>query len=279
MFTQNHPDLWLSYVPRRIPDSNKYDFGHALIFGAEKMTGATRLAAESCARIGAGLTTVIAPTPAADIYRAALPPHIIVEDYSGKPSKHLEDERRNAVLIGPGAGDDYKETLKIIRAASASGRAMVLDADALNALAAHPYPDSLPQQRKNVVLTPHGGEFERLFTELKGDRQTKARKAAESTGCVIVLKGNETIIAAPGHEPVMNRNAPPGLATAGTGDVLAGMMTGLLAQGMDGFYAACAAVWIHGESATRFGPGLVASDLLNQIAAILNILDKDKRVQ
>jgi ADP-dependent NAD(P)H-hydrate dehydratase / NAD(P)H-hydrate epimerase len=263
---ENSPSLWLENFPRRVTDSHKYDFGHTLIFGAPKMTGATRLAAEACARIGAGLTTVIATGESANIYRETLAPHVIVEDMNPDIAAHFKDKRRNAVLIGPGGGQDYSGLQSHISAASRGGIGTVIDADGLNALAESKCFELLSGQ---CVLTPHEGEFGRLFPDITGDRQFMAREAARRTGAVLVLKGPETIIAVPDGDVVVNSNAPPNLATAGTGDVLAGMITGLLAQGMTPFQAACAAVWMHGEAACLAGPGLVAADLQAQIPRVL----------
>lgn len=263
---QNNPDLWLKNFPRRSGDKHKYDFGHALIFGSRSMTGATRLATEACARIGAGLTTIVADDDVASIYRATLPAHLIVEDNTGDMQKHLQDERRNAVLIGPGAGPDFPSLRQLIKAVcKQADKKIVLDADALNAMAEkHDY----SFLHANCVLTPHEGEFKKLFPDIEGEKIKRAQEAAELTKAVIVLKGSETVIAVAGYGPVINY-APPWLATAGTGDVLAGMITGLLAQGMESFEASCAATWIHGECARVFGPGLVASDLEGLIPAVV----------
>lgn len=260
----NHPGLWKAVFPHRRPDSHKYDYGHAVITGAAEMTGATRLAAEACARIGAGLTTVIAPAGTGEIYRRTLAPHVIVEDRAGDLAAHLQDDRRNAVLVGPGAGKDYAAIRQDVRDACA-GRACVLDADALNALAEQ---GDYSMLTPRCILTPHEGEFARLFPGINGSRIERARQAAQMTKTVIVLKGRETVIAGPA-QIVINAGAPPWLATAGTGDVLAGMITGLLAQGMNPCDAACAAVWIHGRAAELFGEGLVASDITSKIPPIL----------
>lgn len=247
---QNHPDLWRGAFPRKKPDGHKYDSGLVQIFGAPKLTGATRLAAESCARIGAGLVCVLAPKGTGDIYRSSLPAHILVYD------SDFWKERVSARLYGPGglaAKPDYKSSIPT-----------VLDADALYEL-----PASLSA---NYVLTPHEGEFAHAFPEIQGAKIEKAKAAADQTGAVMVLKGPETVIAHPDGRAVVNTNASPFLATAGSGDVLAGMIAGLAAQGMPPFDAACAAVWIHGEAAKRFGPGLVASDLPDIIPAVLRDL-------
>jgi NAD(P)H-hydrate repair Nnr-like enzyme with NAD(P)H-hydrate dehydratase domain len=251
MIQQNHPDLWIKEFPHRKPDSHKYDYGHALIYAAPELTGATRLAAEACARMGAGLVTVLAPEKVADVYRVSLPAHILVRD-----DLKWKDARVTAKLYGSG-GLSVKPDFK-------SRVSMVLDADAL-----YKSPKKL---RGNIVLTPHEGEFARAFPTLRGTKPERAQVAARQSGAIIVLKGSETVIAAPDGRTVVNVNAPPFLATAGTGDVLAGMITGLLAQGVDPFTASCIAVWVHGECAGYFGPGLVASDLIHTIPAVTRTL-------
>ncbi|MCB1562282.1 MAG: NAD(P)H-hydrate dehydratase [Alphaproteobacteria bacterium] len=248
---ENTPDLWLSFLPRRGGTAHKYGYGHAVIYGAPVLTGASRLAAESCARIGSGLTTVLCTPETAVLYRTALPAHIMVRD-----DLNWTDERVSAKLYGPGglpSAPDYDRSVKT-----------VLDADALLNL-----PDRL---NENFVLTPHEGEFSKAFPGLEGSRVERAKAASEKTGAVIVLKGADTVIAGPDGRCVVNTHASPALATAGSGDVLAGMITGLLAQGMAPFEASCAAVWIHGECALTFGSGLVASDLPDLIPAALQDL-------
>lgn len=243
----NHPDLWLEALPRKQAGGYKYDSGVVHIFGAPKLTGATRLAAESCARMGAGLVSVIAPDGTGDIYRTVLPAHILVYDLGDEPVKV------SARLYGPGGmAPGVKLSLN---------RSAVIDADALACL-----PERLHEQ---IVLTPHEGEFARAFPDLQGARDERALAAAERTGAVVVLKGAETVIAHPDGRVVVNAHASPHLATAGSGDVLAGMIAGLMAQGMNGFAAACAAVWVHGDAALKFGAGLVAGDLIEMIPEIL----------
>lgn len=250
-----------------MPQGHKYDRGHVVVFGGARLTGAARLAAQAAMRAGAGLCTVVAPAEAAVVYRSDAP-HVMVEEREGDIAAHLSDARRNAVVIGPGLeGDVQADVLAVL----ASGRSAVLDAGALTAFAGEA--DILfTALHTSCVLTPHEGEFERLFGVLPGDRVDKAQAAAEKAGCVVLLKGAETVIAAPEQSPVLNRHATPYLATAGAGDVLAGMIAGLLAQGMGAFDAACAAAWMHGEAARRVGPGLVAPDLVAGIPAVLKDL-------
>lgn len=271
---ENVPSLWSAAFPHKKAGEHKYTHGHVVISGAEKMTGATRLAAEACARIGAGLTTVIAPEGTGEIYRRNLAPHVIVEDRKNGIVAHLSDARRNAVLIGPGAGrENVEELQKDVLTTLEIKKIVVLDADAITVFENSREKFYITLNKK-CILTPHDGEFARLFPDLTGLKTERAQAAAERTGAVIVLKGPDTVIAAPGRKPVINTNAPPWLATAGSGDVLAGMITGLAAQGMEPFDAACAAVWIHGEAARLFGEGLVAADISTRIPEILVSLNR-----
>ncbi len=181
----------------------------------------------------------------------------------------VDDARVRAVLIGPGAGVTDRTYDFVLKALEAQ-KACVLDADALTIFKDDPRL-LFSAIDSPVLLTPHEGEFARLFGKV-GDREADALKAAETSGAVVLLKGTDTVIAAPDGRIVINRAAPPTLATAGSGDTLAGLATGLIAQGMDIFDAACAACWIHAEAARRFGPGLIAEDLTEQIPAVLRDL-------
>jgi NAD(P)H-hydrate epimerase len=234
------------------------------------MTGAGRLAARAAARVGAGLVTVAAPLAAWPIYAASLT-DIIVQPVADDAefASLLADERKNALLIGPGAGANPATKAHVL-AALATHRAVVLDADAITVFADRP--ESLFEAIDGpCVLTPHDGEFARLF-KVDGDKLTRTRAAAKASGAVVILKGADTVIAAPDGRAIINGNAPPDLATAGSGDVLAGLVTGLLAQGLDPFLAAAAAVWIHGDAAAAFGPGLVAEDLIGMVPMTLRRL-------
>lgn len=245
---ENHPDLWRDLLPVKTRDTHKYDHGHAVIYGAPELTGATRLSAMAAARMGAGLVTVLAEGQSVPLYRTSLPPHIMTRSDFG-----WEDERVTARLYGPGGLPvkvDFTAEIPV-----------VLDADALR---------DLPLRlRHNFVLTPHDGEFSRNFPDYYGSRAEQAKLAAKTTGAHILLKGAESIIAAPDGQVIVNRHASPHLATAGTGDVLAGMITGLLARNMPVFEAAAAAVWIHGACSLKTGPGLVATDLPDLIPTVL----------
>ncbi|HEY3912505.1 MAG TPA: NAD(P)H-hydrate dehydratase [Stellaceae bacterium] len=267
---KNDPAWWLGELPRPGLDSHKYTRGHALVAGGAVMTGAARLAARSAARLGAGLVTVAAPEAAFPIYAAALT-GVIVQPVAGIDdfAALLADKRRNAALIGPGAGVGGDTRDKVLAILAAAKRA-VLDADALTSFAGDPQ-TLFAAIRSPVIMTPHLGEFARIF-DFAGSKPERARQAARQSGAVIVLKGADTVVAAPDGRVAINANAPPDLATAGSGDVLAGMVLGLLAQGMDPFAAAAAAVWLHGDAARRIGAGLVAEDLVEAAAPALRDL-------
>ena len=266
----NDPSLWLAELPGPLDTSNKYTRGHALIFGGYPMTGAARLAARAAARSGAGLTTVAVPEVAFPIYAAALT-SIMVRPLSAPPDflNLLEDQRFSALLIGPGAGLG-EETRTHVQGTLHSNRPVVLDADALTSFADDPN-TLFKAITGDCVMTPHDGEFQRLF-EVGGDKVTRARRAARLSGAVLILKGRETVIAAPDGRAIINSNAPATLATAGSGDVLSGIVLGLLAQGMAPFMAAAAAVWLHGAAATQFGPGLIAEDLPDLLPGVFRRL-------
>jgi NAD(P)H-hydrate epimerase len=228
------------------------------------------MAARAAARMGAGLTTIAVPERALDVYAAALTsimvkPIAVTQDLK----RLLEDRRFTALLIGPGAGIG-EATRDHVLAMLGTRRPVLLDADALSVFAQRPA-DLFDAIRGPCVLTPHEGEFARLFNA-SGDKLTRARRAARESGAVIVLKGADTVIAAPDGRAIINSNAPPTLATGGSGDVLSGMILGLLTQGMDVFAAAASAVWLHGAAAQEFGPGLLAEDLPDLLPTVLRRL-------
>jgi NAD(P)H-hydrate epimerase len=271
----NSPALWKRRFPLPAPDGHKYQRGHAVVVsGPIHTTGAARLAARGALRSGAGLVSVASPLDAVGINAAQLTA-IMVKPFDGAKGliALLSDHRLNAVAIGPGCGTGA-DTQDLVAAALASGAAAVLDADALTAFTG----DSgllFRQLHDRCVLTPHAGEFERLFPGCLGTAATRldaAREAAAKAGCVVLLKGADTVVAARSGEAAINSNAPPYLATAGAGDVLTGMIVGLSAQGMSAFDAANAAVWLHGAAAQQFGPGLIAEDIPEQIPAALRML-------
>jgi ADP-dependent NAD(P)H-hydrate dehydratase / NAD(P)H-hydrate epimerase len=268
----NDPAWWLDRFPWPGTAGHKYSRGHALVAGGAAMTGAARLAARSAARVGSGLVTVAAPEPAFPVYAAALT-GVIVHPIAGNDdfAALLADKRRNAVLLGPGAGLGPETRAKVLKSLAAE-KHTVLDADALTVFADKPA-DLFGAIRSSCVFTPHEGEFARL-SAASGSKLERARLAAKASGAVIVLKGADTVIAAPDGRAAINENAPPTLATAGSGDVLAGLVVGLLAQGMPAFEAAAAAVWLHGAAARRFGAGLVAEDLIDTLPMVLATLEE-----
>jgi len=268
---ENGPGLWLEQLPQPESDSNKYTRGHALISGGYPMTGASRMAARAAARAGSGLTTIAVPQIALPIYAAALTSIMVRPILTPEEFESLLDDRRlTALLIGPGAGVSDETRTRAV-AMLATGRPTLLDADALTAF--QESPAALDRAISGpCVLTPHEGEFARLF-DPRGDKLARTRMAARRSGAIVVLKGSDTVIAAPDGCAIINANAPSTLATAGAGDVLSGIMLGLLAQGMEPFLAAAAAVWLHGQAATAFGPGLIAEDLPDLLPAVFRQLN------
>lgn len=240
---------------------HKYSHGHALILGGNR-GGAARLTARAALRVGAGLVT-LAPPPeslaenAARLDAVMLDPLATADDLT----RLLHDARLNALCLGPGLG--RKRAANLLPAALAANRPTVIDADALQPSAFH----------ETCVLTPHMGEFARLFPDLKDRPKIDAtRAAAERTGCTVLLKGHDTTIADPSGRAVITHasydRAAPWLATAGSGDVLAGMITGLLARGFPPFEAAETAAWLHIEAARSFGAGLIAEDLPEELPRV-----------
>lgn len=284
---RNHPDLWRAQLPAPRIDGHKYSRGHAVVVSGPMLrTGAARLAAGAALRAGAGLVTVAAPPDALAVVAAHLTA-VMIEPLPGPDdlSRLLSDPRRNAVVLGPAAGIGAG-TRALAAAALASAAAVVLDADALTSFEGGPEAlfDRIRDRTAPVVLTPHEGEFARLFPDLAGrgpdpaPRTDRAREAAARSGAVVILKGADTVVAAPDGRAAINDNAPADLATAGSGDVLAGIAGGLLARGLPGFEAACAAVWLHGECGRRVGPGLTAEDLADALRPALADLYAETRL-
>ena len=268
---ENDPALWRDGLPRLKAGGNKYGRGHALISGGYPMTGAARMAARAAARIGAGLTTIAVPKIALPIYAASLlsvmvTPLAAPEDFDAL----LRDDRLSGFLIGPGASVG-KATRARVLTILRHGRPTVIDADAITAFSKSPRALEAAIAGP-CVMTPHEGEFRRVFDD-SGDKLSKTRAAARRSGAVVVLKGADTVIAAPDGRAIINANAPASLATAGSGDVLSGIILGLLTQGMDPFLAAAAGVWLHGAAANAFGPGLLAEDLPDLLPGVLRALD------
>jgi NAD(P)H-hydrate epimerase len=272
---ENGPELWGRDYPWPRIDAHKYARGHCVVVsGNAHATGAARLAARGALRMGAGLVSVASPPDAVPVNAAQLT-SIMVKPFEGSKglADLLSDERLNAVVIGPGCGVG-EQTRELVATVLATEAAVVLDADALTSF--HDDPAALFRLlREPAVLTPHEGEFERIFPGLLAKSQNKieaARAAASAAKCTVLLKGPDTVIAAPDARAIVNSHAPPTLATAGSGDVLSGFIGGLMAQRLNSYKAAAAAAWLHGKAASRFGPGLISEDLPELLPAALSTL-------
>lgn len=268
---RNDPRLWGEKLPRRSAQSHKYHFGHLFVVGGPReTTGAARLAAEAGLRVGAGLVSVLCEEQALAVYAAHLTT-VMTKPFSDAAGfqARIADPRISAFVFGPGAGVSARTRERAL-ALLASGRPVLLDADALTVFSEDPT-TLFKALRPDCVLTPHDGEYARLFA-FTGSRLERARRAAASSGAVVVLKGGDTVVAAPDGRATILDDAPPALATAGTGDVLAGIIGGLLAQRIPAFEAACAGVWIHAEAARRLARPLIAEDLLATLPEVLRDL-------
>lgn len=270
---RNIPDLWQSKLPLKKAAKqltmHKHQHGKLMVASdAESMTGATRLAALGAARTGVGIVHLAVPEATAMVYTLTQASWIIHKNEKAETLRELlKQVKPEAVLVGPGFGLD-SQIHHYIEIMLKSRIACVLDADALTAYAGQA--EELGNLVKGpLIITPHEGEFARLFPNLKGSKIERAGEAAHILNGIVVLKGADTVIAAPSKLTVINDNAPWWLATAGSGDILAGMIAGFLAQGMPAFDAACAATWIHSEAANAFGPGMIAEDILPQLPKIL----------
>ncbi|HWX61367.1 NAD(P)H-hydrate dehydratase [Bradyrhizobium sp.] len=275
--SENTPLFWRKSFPVPRIDGHKYVRGHVLaVSGGIGTTGAARMTARGALRAGAGLVTLATPRDALAVNAAALTAVMVrAVDTAIEFAEELNDRRFNAVAIGPGAGISDR-TRDFVHTALSAERHLVLDADALTSFA--DAPDRLFEQIKaaadpQIVLTPHEGEFPRLFSDISNkhpgrSKLERVRAAAERSGAVVLLKGADTTVAAPDGRATIAANAPPWLATAGSGDVLAGIIAGFLAQGVAAFEAASMAVWMHGEAAREAGPGLIAEDLTETLPAV-----------
>jgi ADP-dependent NAD(P)H-hydrate dehydratase / NAD(P)H-hydrate epimerase len=265
---KNGPDVWVDRFPWPALDAHKYRRGHLVVAGGGiASSGAARLSARAGLRVGAGLVTCAVPPSAVMVYAAHLT-SIMIKPLPDQDafSQVLSDRRVTALVLGPGQGLGH-DTRGMVMQALKSAKPIVLDADALSAFADGPGV-LLSALHERCVLTPHEGEFARLF-ERTDDRLGDARDAAIRCGAVVVLKGPDTIVAHPDGRALINANAPPELATAGSGDVLAGFIGGLLAQGLDAFDAAATGVWLHGAVGREGGPGLIAEDLPDLLPMVL----------
>ncbi len=270
---RNDPPLWLDSLPQSESTDHKYSRGHLGVFsGGFSSTGAARLAALAGLKAGAGLVTVLAPAAAVAANAAHLTAVMLRKvNNDADLEELLEDERLNAFVLGPAFGIGERARVFVDRLAAA-GRAIVLDADGLTSFCDHVGQLKDAGARTATLLTPHQGEFSRLFPDLVEDaslsKVDRARHAAERTGAVILYKGADTVVAAPDGRAAINANAPPWLATAGSGDCLAGIAGALLARGMPLFEAAAAAVYMHGEAGRTAGEGMTAEDIPNALPAL-----------
>ena len=274
---ENTPQFWRKSFPVPRTEAHKYVRGHVLVVSGDlAATGAARMAARGALRAGAGLVTLASPRDALAVNAAALTAVMVRPvDTAIEFGAQLSDKRFNACVIGPGAGISER-TRDFVHTALSAQRALVLDADALTSFA--DAPDRLFESIKGarggqVVLTPHEGEFPRLFSDISNkhpgrSKLERVRAAAERSGAVVLLKGPDTTVAAPDGRATIAANAPPWLATAGAGDVLSGIIAGLLAQGVSAFEAASMGVWMHGEAGREAGPGLIAEDLSEVLPAV-----------
>ena len=261
-------------LPKRKLSNHKYDAGHCIIISGDELhTGASRLAARAALRIGAGLVSLGGKKSALLIHATHLTSIMLKETNDAKDiSRLLEDKRLNSIVLGMGLGVTEQTRDKVLAALNSNAN-VVVDADGLSSFAKNPKQlfDAIKARKANsVVLTPHDGEFKRIFDIDEISKVEKAKQAAKISGAIIVLKGADSVVATPDGKAVINNNAPPNLATAGSGDVLAGMIGGLLAQGMIAFQAAQAGVYLHGEAGVAFGgAGLIADDLPDILPSLM----------
>lgn len=274
---ENSPELWLSQFPWPSVSAHKHARGRLIVVSGDALsTGAARLAARAGLRIGSGLVTLYA-SPEAAAANAAHLEAVMLRTFDGDLALEQAAAQVDAAIIGPAAGVTQTTLLNVL-ALARTGAALVLDADAITVFRDDPEALFSVLDRDDV-LTPHAGEFERLFPKLLAgspERVTAARHAARAAGAVLLLKGPDTVVASPDGRAAVNLNGSRWLATAGSGDVLTGYIGGLMAQGMDSFLAACAGAWIHAEAAELHGPGLVAEDLPGLTPAVLRRLYEDR---
>lgn len=264
----NGPDLWAGHFPWPAEDAHKHRRGRlGVVSGPAHRTGAARLAARAGLRIGAGLVRVLCPPSAVGVLAASLEA-VMVDPFDGPVALRRLAEPLDAVVVGPANGVD-EGTVEAMDALAESGAALVVDADALTVFQCRA-DDLFAHLDRDDVLTPHEGEFERVFPGLLAEgREAAAVEAARRADAVVLLKGPRTVIAGPDGRCAVSPQAPAWLATAGSGDVLAGMIGGLTAQRMPSFEAACCAAWMHAQAARLMGPGLIAEDLPDLLPEVL----------
>jgi ADP-dependent NAD(P)H-hydrate dehydratase / NAD(P)H-hydrate epimerase len=288
---QNAPAFWQDKLPKLTRDSHKYTRGHCLVVsGPEFQTGASRLSATAALNNGAGAVTIVGDKHALRIHAAHVTAIMMREAESPERfAAVLAKGRFDAAIIGPASGIG-SQTLNRIQMALDAKLPLVLDADALTSMIGRVEhirnsSDILPL----CVMTPHAGEFAKLFMPLlardanfqalpskrQQSKVEQARSAARIAKAVIVFKGADTVIAAHGGRAVINRNAGPELATAGSGDVLSGLIGAHLAGGMPAFEAAAAAVWLHGFLGQQIGVGLTADRLVDAVRPLSAFLQRD----
>lgn len=267
----NTPKVWQKYLPETKIFGNKYDYGHVIVNGGDYLfgsTGAAKLASMAALRCGAGLVSVVCNQNNAPIYAAnALSVMVKIAENIDEFERIISDKRVTSVLIGPGNGLNQLTKDKVICALNLRKK-VILDADALTIFQINPQ-GLFDNIKSEVVLTPHQGEFCHIFKFNEENRLESALNAAKLSGATIILKGRDSIIASPEGKYIINKNAPPNLAKAGTGDVLSGIIAGFIAQGVPSFYASCMACYVHSKAAENIGFGLVAEDLLDHIAQVI----------
>ncbi len=275
---ENGPALWADLFPWPSANGFKTQRGRLMVVsGDASHTGAARMAARAGLRVGAGLVTLLTPSNAL-LVNAVANAAVMVRAFETEAELRAAAEHADAAVIGPAAGVD-EATADNVLALAQTGAALVVDADALTVFRDDPG-ELFAVLDRDDVLTPHPGEFERVFPGLlksAPERIAAARQAAARAGCVVLLKGGDTVVAAPDGRAAVNPVGAPWLATAGSGDVLAGLIAGLLAQGMDSWEAACAADWIHSQAGRAHGPGLIAEDLPELVPAVLRRLWEARR--
>ncbi|MBL0319447.1 MAG: NAD(P)H-hydrate dehydratase [Alphaproteobacteria bacterium] len=266
--TSNHPDNWKALFPWPQDHYNKYDRGSVFVVAAKpEMAGAAKMCAKSALRIGAGLATIACEKQHL-VYYASSALSVMTRSFENNQElySYFHNPKYTTLVLGPGMGVS-EQTKEHVLHALATAKPVMLDADALSSFQTKPS-QLFDAMKGPTILSPHEGEFKRLFT-LTQDRVISALTAATQSHAVIILKGHDTIIASPDGHVVINHSAPAWLATAGSGDVLSGICSGLLANHVDPFIAACIGVWIHSECAHKIGPGLIAEDLIEAIPAVL----------